>query len=128
MHLYVVLCDPFGTPPQIIAVSITSADEDTETTVILNEGDHAFIKQPTSVDYHRAAFMDCEQLSALEEINKGRDYRDVIFRTHQPMRSDVLNLIIQGLYKSERAQKKIKKALQDQLGDVPPESDAIRSI
>jgi hypothetical protein len=53
-HLWFVLTDPFGQPPQVVAVMLRTVKSYTDTTVILQAGDHPFIRHPSSVHYSTA--------------------------------------------------------------------------
>lgn len=55
-HLWLVLTDPAGTPPEVVAVMVRTATAFTDRTVVLSVGDHPFIRRPSSVHYSTATF------------------------------------------------------------------------
>ncbi len=62
-HLWLVLTDPAGTPESVVMVMLRSAKEYTDPTLILDVGDHPFIKHPTSVHYSTAQRFSVSQIS-----------------------------------------------------------------
>jgi hypothetical protein len=63
-HLHVVLNDPSGAPPTVAVVSLSTALK-ADSTVVLNAGDHSFIREETFVVYAWAKVL---LESELEEI------------------------------------------------------------
>lgn len=55
-HLWLVLTDPVGKPAQVVAVMVRTVTAFTDRTVVLNAGDHPFIRHPSSVHYSTATF------------------------------------------------------------------------
>ena len=53
-HLWFVLTDPTGTPPVIVAVMLRSAKAYTDSTLVLEPGDHPFVRHSSSVHYSSA--------------------------------------------------------------------------
>ncbi len=53
-HLWLVLTDPHGNPPEIVAVMVRTPKTFTDETCILNVGDHPFIEHKSSVHYSTA--------------------------------------------------------------------------
>lgn len=108
LHLTVVLSNPTGNPPSIITVSMTTATSLTDSTVVLQKGDHEFIKWATSVEYGYLRAIDCATLHQLEAMTSR------IVR--QPkMRAVVLERVIMGVFKSERPSKGIVKRFKEIL-------------
>lgn len=99
-HLWVVLTKPDGAPLQIIIVNLTTKRETSDLTVVLDRGDHPFIKHPTVVNYSDARFVE---VSLLEQAVNRR-----YFRQHSPFTPAVLKKIQQGLLKSPFTPLKIK--------------------
>ncbi len=56
-HLYIVLCDPKGDKYELILVNVTSLRDNSDTTTILNPGDHSFIKHESVVNYYNAGIL-----------------------------------------------------------------------
>jgi hypothetical protein len=50
-HLWIVVTEPSGTPPEVAIVSLSSANKGKDPTVRLGPGDHPFIRKPTIVFY-----------------------------------------------------------------------------
>ncbi|MGI8400654.1 MAG: hypothetical protein ACR2NS_03480 [Gemmatimonadaceae bacterium] len=50
-HLWIVLTDPDPLTEKVIAVMVVSETDNTDKTLTLNVGDHAFIKWPSHLDY-----------------------------------------------------------------------------
>ncbi|MFN6558616.1 MAG: hypothetical protein RMY28_002265 [Nostoc sp. ChiSLP01] len=55
-HLWIATTEPDGTPEQVVIVNLTSRHANSDTTVILNNTDHRFIKHETVVYYADALF------------------------------------------------------------------------
>jgi hypothetical protein len=53
-HLWIVLTNPDGNPPEVVAVMLRTAKHYTDPTVVLQVGDHPFISRPSSVHYSTA--------------------------------------------------------------------------
>jgi hypothetical protein len=68
-HLWLVLTDPDGNPPRVVAVMVRSRRHFTDDTVILDAGDHPFIKHPSSVHYSSAALFRVEQITRAAKRN-----------------------------------------------------------
>ncbi len=50
-HLWIVLTEPTGDPAQVVVVNLTTRIPTSDATVVLNVGDHKFIKRETVVYY-----------------------------------------------------------------------------
>ncbi|MBI5805591.1 MAG: hypothetical protein ACYDEQ_00620 [Desulfocucumaceae bacterium] len=55
-HLFIVLTDPEPGTGKLVAVMVQTAQDHTEKTVVLQKGEHPFVKQPTSVQYTHADY------------------------------------------------------------------------
>lgn len=64
-HLWIVLTEPEGDPLLVGIVNITSYKEGMDETVILDVGDHAFIKHKTVVNYAEGKSVSAEQIEKL---------------------------------------------------------------
>ncbi len=53
-HFWIVLTDPVGDPPAVIAVMLVSEKAHTEKTLVLDVGDHPWIDHRTAVDFGSA--------------------------------------------------------------------------
>jgi hypothetical protein len=50
-HLWIILTDPDGKPPEVVAVMLRTVTSFTDQTLVLQPGEHPFVKHPTSVHY-----------------------------------------------------------------------------
>ena len=92
IHLHVVLTRP-NREGDVVVVSLTTYRPKSDPTVILNVGDHPFVRHQTAVNYRKAVATSAE---ILEERLAGGVY--VIY---PPVRSDVLRRIQEGIGKSD---------------------------
>jgi hypothetical protein len=107
-HLYVVVTPPVGTPPLAVVVNLTSQRAHSDTTVILQEGDHPFLKDPTAVNYKYARLLSIEWLK--KEIDAKIAWADV------PFKPDVLKRIQDGVLQSPFTPHNIKKHFARAIG------------
>src|SRR5688572_21180620 len=68
-HLWLVLTNPDGNPARVVAVMVRSRRRFTDDTVVLDVGDHPFIKHPSSVHYSSAAIFRVEQITRAAKHN-----------------------------------------------------------
>jgi len=68
-HLWFVLTNPDAND-HVIAVMVCSIRDFSDTTVILKEGDHPFIRHDSSVEYSIAKFLKVSKI--LSEMNKNK--------------------------------------------------------
>jgi hypothetical protein len=101
-HLWVVLTDPRGDPPEVALVNLTKQKSTSDTTVVLDVGDHPFIRQKTVVNYARATVYDA---GALEQAMKA----DLTIRHKTDCAGELLERIREGLFKSRFTRPKVQK-------------------
>ena len=91
-HLWFVLTDPTEKLPEVVAVMVRTLRSFTDKTVILDVGDHPFIRRPSSVQYSSAEFF---RINAIQHS---------ILRRHcylrEDMSPDLLQQVRQGLFNS----------------------------
>lgn len=104
-HLWVIISDPFGTPEQVIIANLTSKKPTSDTTVVLSDGDHNFIKHDTVVNY---ADSRIEPSEYIETRIHDRD-----FELRDNFRSETLHIIQQGLIDSPRTPNNIKRIFRN---------------
>lgn len=75
-HLYVVLTEPSGEPPTVALVNFSSHREGLDGTVILEPGDHSFVRKKTIVNYAEATVVKVAQLQTIIEADITVPYRD----------------------------------------------------
>lgn len=64
-HLYIVLTHPDGEPEKIVIVNLTSYRRGSDTTVVLEPGDHPYIRHKTVVNYKDARIAPVEPIERL---------------------------------------------------------------
>lgn len=99
-HLWVVLTDPDGDPPQVAIANLTSRKSDSDATVILSVGDHSYIRHETVVYYADA------RLATVESLEKIAQFPGYGF--HDDCSPELLKRIQDGLLASRHTPKKIK--------------------
>jgi hypothetical protein len=108
-HLYVVLCDPSDVPTNprqsVVFVGIFSLRHPWhERTLVLDVGDHRFIKHESYVDYASA------NVKRAVEIEKS--VNDRRFRTHDAVASPLVGRIVAGALTSPRTPRYVKDFLR----------------
>ena len=96
-HLWVVLTNPRADSPDVVLVNLTSLRPDVDTTVILNRGDHPFVRHQTVINYADSRF------GSIKSINEGCD-RGII-KILDPVSGQLLQRIKQGLLESREHRK-----------------------
>lgn len=99
-HLWVVLTEPHGEPPEVVMTNLTSFRGDGDPTVILDPDDHPFVRHKTSINYSDS------RISKVDEICMGLK-KEIVLR-HQSFRTNVLKRIKQGLLESQETPQNIK--------------------
>ena len=100
-HLWIVLTEPEGYPPEVVIVNLTTRKPDSDTTLTLNAGDHPFIEHETVVYYADARLA---KAGGIEQIVKYAGYG-----FHDDCSSDLLKRVRRGLLDSRYTPKKIKE-------------------
>ena len=116
LHLYIALCDQQGDPPTFIAVPLNTTRFLSDTTVLLQSGDHPFINRETSVSYDLLHQFYVDQLLQLEGM--GPASGQLLFEMRQRMRPDILQRLVAGALQSDLAPKKLVRMLGAMLGGV----------
>jgi hypothetical protein len=102
-HLWIVLTDP-DVDGKSVCVNITTQQNHSETTVVLNKGDHPFVQHASVVYYTDARILD------LNLVQQALETKTTMFACvlHKPCSQDLLKRIREGLLKSRQTPKKIK--------------------
>jgi|SRR5918999_108226 hypothetical protein len=100
-HLWIVVTDPEGNPPEVVIVNLTTRQIDSDTTVVLNVGDHRYIRHETVVFYADARFAKTAGIEAISRF-PGYGY-------HDDCSAKLLSTVRQGLLDSADTPKKIKE-------------------
>lgn len=101
-HLWVLITRPDPQTNEAIMVNVTTLRPHSETTTILNPGDHPFVQKPSVIFYADARKVDVRLLDAA--VSSGS------FRANAAFQDAVLKRIQDGLLKSALTPKKIKDA------------------
>lgn len=102
LHLFVLLCDPFGDPPQCLLVSISTVYQNGyhDPTCLLYAGDHPFVKHASYVKYSSCRLIEAARLE--------RAVAAGIFKQHDMMDGTVVARILQACLSSRHTPQAIK--------------------
>ena len=101
-HLWVLITRPNPQTQATIMVNVTTQRPHSDTTVILNAGEHPFVQKPSVIFYADARMTDARLLD--QSVASGA------FRTHATFPAAVLKKIQDGVMKSPFTPRKIKAA------------------
>jgi len=101
-HLWVLATQPHPGTGEAILVNITTLRPHSDTTTILNPGDHPFVQKPSVVFYADARLVDTGLVD--DGLRRGQ------FRPHARFSAEVLARVQAGLAASPFTPKKIKAA------------------
>lgn len=101
-HLWVLITNPDPETHEAIMVNITTLRPHSDTTTILNVGDHPFIQKPSVIFYADARIVDTGLLDAA--VLRGA------YRGHATFQAPVIARIQAGVTASPHAARKIKTA------------------
>lgn len=104
-HLWIVVTEPSGTPPDVAVVSLSSESPGKDMTVRLGPGDHPFIHKPTIVFYPDV------QLRAVQDIEN--DIRSAAATFHDDCSEDLLEIIRRGLLDSPATPRRMKAYVRE---------------
>lgn len=98
----------------ILAVPFNTVTSMTDSTLILEPGDHPFINRKTAISFDLMLEIEVDKLEKLDQLNSsGQAER---FRRNTAALIDLLNRIIEGALKSDITPKKMLKSLKARLG------------
>lgn len=96
-HLCIVLNDPpDADPKQVLYVPVITARKKSDTTCVLEVGDHEFIAHKSCVHYATAGVRTVQQLA-----NRGS--------LREPLRNDVLERVCKGIFDSPQSRPWVKE-------------------
>jgi hypothetical protein len=101
-HLWVLITNPDPATHEAIMVNVTTQRPHSDTTTILNAGDHSFVKKPSVIFYADARMVDTRLLDAA--------VKRCAYHAHAVFQSAVILKIQTGLLASTFTPKKIKTA------------------
>ena len=101
-HLWVLLTSPHPQTREAIMVNVTTQRPHSDTTTILNAGDHPFVQKPSVIFYADARIVDTRLLDAA--LQRGA------YRGHATFSAEVIVRMQAGVSVSPFTPKKIKTA------------------
>ena len=99
-HLWIVATEPLLGTGQAILVNVTSLRTDSDTTLMLNRGDHPFIVKPSVISFSDAIAADVRQVA--------RGIDDGYFPQQSPCSAALIKRIQNGILASRRTPQKVK--------------------
>jgi hypothetical protein len=113
-HLWAIVTDLDARTGEVVIVNLTTQRPHSDPTVLLNVGDHPFVKHPTVVNFSDARFV---KLTFLDQaIQSGR------WSSLEPLSPALIARIQQGLVSSPHTPNKIKDRVRrpgSQGGSAP---------
>jgi hypothetical protein len=107
-HLWVVLTEPYGEPPRVALANLTSHKDGIDETVVLEAGEHSFIRRKTVVNYAAAQIVSATKLEQLIEADLTIPHRELCS-------DELLEKIRQGVFDSPFASPKFQKYCRERL-------------
>ena len=119
-HLHIVICESTRSSEPVIVVSVNTQHGWTDTTLVLQVGDHPYIKHPSSVSFGRVTTIPVSVLILADEASQriAPGFRN--FDHDSPVTPDLLKRVIQGALDSPLTPKGMKRAIRDRLGIPAP--------
>lgn len=109
-HLWLVLTEPDGQSPKVVAAAVRTLRPYSDRTVVLQVGDHPFIKHDSTVDYGSARYFRVDKIVAA--MKRGTCH----------LRSDlapaVLGRVQRGLLESPHTIHEIKRYCRQRFGQT----------
>lgn len=99
-HLWVVVVSVNEKTNETVIVNLTTQRTHSDTTVVLQKGEHPFVQHPTVVHYIDARIIDAKQLERAIEAGT--------FRSHSDCTQATLQRIQEGLFTSPFTPQKVK--------------------
>jgi hypothetical protein len=103
-HLWIVLTEVDASTRKAVCVNVTTRRHHSDLTLILNSGDHPFIKHESVINYQDAREMP---IDAVEQALAARTAQFVCVQ-REPASEDLLKRVRQGLIDSKQTPKGIK--------------------
>ena len=104
-HLWVLITAADPTTHNAIMLNVTTRRPHSDSTTVLNPGDHPFVHKPSVIFYADARIVDVRLLDQL--VKQGS------FKSHAPFDRGVLTRIQNGVQQSRFTPNKIKTAFAD---------------
>lgn len=100
LHLWVIVLAPDPASQETVIVNLTSQRTHSDTTVVVQPGEHPFVQHPTVVFFADARIVDANHIAAAMKAGT--------FHTHQDCSAALLLKIQQGLLASTMTPQKVK--------------------
>ena len=113
-HLWLVLTDPSGDPAQVLIASCTSRRPWSDETILLDRGDHPFIRHETVLAYTEIRIVESRVIEF--QLARGRITREA------RMRDAVLERVVDAVLTSSNTAAKFKQFIFDRRD--PAERDS----
>jgi hypothetical protein len=108
-HLWLILTDPYGQPPRVVAVMVVTKTIFTDDTVVLNQNDHPYFDRDSAVDFGSARLFDIAYILKSVVLGAGSFAR--------PMSKELLRRVQDGLLKSPHAVPAIARFCRDRWAE-----------
>jgi hypothetical protein len=115
-HLWIVVTEPDPVTFEAVCVNVTTLQTVCDKTVILQPGDHPFIKHPSIVLFADAQTLDTRKIDAA--LNAG--CITIVCRPHAPCNPALLKRIQQGVLTSKATPKGVKEYTRQKLQPKKP--------
>ena len=115
-HLWIVLTQPAGDPARVLIASCTSRKPWSDDTILLDRGDHPFIRHETVIAYTEVRIVEVRVIEF--QLGVGKIARK------ERMRRAVLDRVVRAVLNSTNTAAKFKQFILDQndRADVAPKS------
>ncbi|WP_428276207.1 hypothetical protein [Candidatus Palauibacter sp.] len=113
-HLWIILTRPSGDPARVLIASCTSRKPWSDDTVLLDRGDHPFIRHETVIAYTEIRIVEARVIEF--QLGLGKITR------RERMRRAVLDRVVEAVLNSTNAAAKFKQFIldQDDRSDATP--------
>ena len=108
-HLWIVLTEPAGNPARVLIASCTSRKSWSDATIVLDRGDHPFIRHETVIAYDGIRIVESRIIELQLSLDK--------IRRKEPMRRSVLDRVVEAVLESANTAGKFKQFILDQRHD-----------
>ena len=104
-HLWIVLTEPSGDPARVLIASCTSRRSWSDDTVVLNRGDHPFIRHETVIAYAQIRIVESRVIEF--QLYRGK------ITSKERMRRAVLDRVVEAVLASDNTTGKCKQFIRD---------------
>lgn len=108
LHLFVLLCDPFGVPPQCLLASISTVRHNAyhDPACLLYAGDHPFVRHTSYVKYSTCRLIEAAKLESAVAAGT--------FKQHDMMNGAIVARILRACLSSRHTSQEIKDLIAAQ--------------